>query len=250
MTSRLAFLAVTLVLRALALPAQSVVPITSEPSHHLVLENKYVRVFDVTAAPHATTLVHQHDHDYLFVTLGDADITSARHGVPPAHLVLRDGTVEYAAGGFAHAVTNNLDRPFHNITIEILEPSTHVHACGDHCTTLRACAPHRGCVIESRPFTADQWTARSVTLEPGAAWEMNAASAPALLVVVADADLTLRGPHASTPATHRPAGNLIWVPRVSHAGPAAHTSVRNTGSHPARLVVLQLRGPGSGVRGQ
>ena len=227
--------------------AQSVVPITSEPSHHFALENTYVRVFDVTAAPHATTLVHQHDHDYLFVTLGDADITSARHDVPPAHLVLRDGSVEYAAGGFAHAVTNNLDRPFHNITIEILEPSTHVHACGEHCTSLRACTPHHGCVTESRPFTADQWVARSITLDPGADWEMNAATGPALVVVVSEADLALHGPHASTAAAHRPAGNLIWIPRVSHEGPTAHASVRNTGTAPARLVVLELRG--SGVRG-
>jgi hypothetical protein len=30
---------------------QQPVEITSEPSHHLVLENQYVRVFDVTVAP-------------------------------------------------------------------------------------------------------------------------------------------------------------------------------------------------------
>jgi hypothetical protein len=238
----LAPLGLALGLAALRLGAQaSVVPITSEPSHHFALENSYVRVFDVTAAPHASTLVHAHDHDYLFVTLGDADITSTRRDVAPTHLVLRDGTVEYAAGGFAHSVTNNLDRPFHNITIEMLRPSTNVRPCGEHCASLRACSPRHGCVTENRPYHADQWTVRTVMVNPGADWGMNAATGPALVVVATDADLALHGPHATTATTHRPAGNLIWVPEVSHEGPTAHASVRNTGSAPARLVVLQLR---------
>ena len=36
---------------------QQPVEITSEPRHHLVFENEYVRVFDVTVAPRDTTLV-------------------------------------------------------------------------------------------------------------------------------------------------------------------------------------------------
>jgi len=70
-TSRLAGL-VFLAAATLAQQQQSV-EITSEPSHHLVFQNEYVRVFDVTVAPRATTLVHKHNHDYLFVTLGDSD---------------------------------------------------------------------------------------------------------------------------------------------------------------------------------
>ncbi|MGZ4896751.1 MAG: hypothetical protein ACXVJ0_09805, partial [Candidatus Angelobacter sp.] len=70
---------------------QQPVEITSEPSHHLVFQNEYVRVFDVTVAPKATTLVHKHNHDYLFVTLGDSDVVSVRPGEKPVALQLKDG---------------------------------------------------------------------------------------------------------------------------------------------------------------
>src|SRR5580704_7524773 len=40
------------------------VEITAEPSHHLALDNEYVRVFKVEVAPHSSTLMHRHRHDY------------------------------------------------------------------------------------------------------------------------------------------------------------------------------------------
>ena len=51
-----------------------VVPIDKEPSHHLVFENEYVRVFSVEVAPHSETKYHQHDRDYVWVALGDSKI--------------------------------------------------------------------------------------------------------------------------------------------------------------------------------
>ena len=110
---------------ALAQHQQSV-EITSEPSHHLVFQNEYVRVFDVTVAPRATTLVHRHNYDYLFVTLGDSDVVSVRPGEKPVALKLKDGEVRFTPGNFAHAAINQSDRPFHNITIELLKPSSSV----------------------------------------------------------------------------------------------------------------------------
>src|SRR5882672_6637048 len=119
---------VFLVTAALAQQPQSV-EITSEPSHHLVFQNEYVRVFDVTVAPKASTLVHRHNSDYLFVTLGDSDVVSARVGEKPAALHLKDGEVRFTPGNFAHAAINESDRPFHNITIELLQPSANVKTC-------------------------------------------------------------------------------------------------------------------------
>ena len=117
---------------ALAQQQQSV-EITSEPSHHLVLKNEYVRAFDVTVAPKATTMIHRHHRDYVFVTLGDSDVTSARVGEKPAQLILKDGEVRFTPGGFAHAAINNSDQPFHNITIELLKPSSSIKACSGSC---------------------------------------------------------------------------------------------------------------------
>jgi quercetin dioxygenase-like cupin family protein len=101
--------------------AQTVVPITSEPSHHLVISNHYVRVFEVEVPPHAETLYHQHDYDYLYVAIGDADVTSTRLNEKPVGIKLKDGEVELSRAPFAHKAVNNGDQPFRNVTIELLQ---------------------------------------------------------------------------------------------------------------------------------
>ena len=94
---------------------------TAEPSHHLVLENEYVRVFKVKVAPHASTLVHRHRHDYIYVMLGDAHLSNEVAGRPPAEIKLADGEARFTAGDFAHSVKNLSEQPFRNVTIELLE---------------------------------------------------------------------------------------------------------------------------------
>ena len=100
--------------------AQTVVPITSEPDHHLVISNDYVRAFRVEVPAKAETLYHQHDYDYLYVAVGDADVTSIRLKEKPVSVHLNDGEVGFSKGPFAHKAMNNSDRPFWNVTIEIL----------------------------------------------------------------------------------------------------------------------------------
>src|ERR1700674_3989950 len=105
----------------LAAQTTSQVRITSEPSHHLALENEYIRVFKVEVAPHASTLMHHHRHDYVFVTLGDAHVSNEVEGKPPVDLKLSDGEVRFVAGNFAHVAKNLSDQPFRNATIELTQ---------------------------------------------------------------------------------------------------------------------------------
>jgi beta-alanine degradation protein BauB len=100
-------------------PAVEIVPIDKEPSHHLVFENEYVRVFSVEVAPHSETKFHQHDRDYVFVTLGDSDVESVRVGGASVHLQPKDGDAQFTKGGFAHKAVNKSDRPFRNVTVEL-----------------------------------------------------------------------------------------------------------------------------------
>src|SRR5689334_2716531 len=85
---------------------RKVVPITEEQHHHLVLDNEYVRVFHVEVAPHAETLYHQHDMDYVFVTLGDSKVSSERVDGKSTTLELKDGDTRFTKGGFAHKAVN------------------------------------------------------------------------------------------------------------------------------------------------
>ena len=204
------------------------VEITSEPRHHLVFENEYVRVFDVTVEPRTSTLVHRHNHDYLFVTLGDSDIVSTRPGEKPVHLLVKDGETRFTAGNFAHAALNQSEKPFHNITIELLKPSTNVKTCTDSCsapcpTGADACASRTEQLI-----TSDQWIVSSTNSETGKL-PVDADKFARLLVAV-DNIASLQGSKAI--GTN---GQLGW------AAPDASVSFETSNVGPARYVSLAFK---------
>jgi quercetin dioxygenase-like cupin family protein len=205
-----------LCLGAAAQPQQSV-DITSEPSHHLVFQNEYLRAFDVTVAPKTSTLVHRHEHDYVFVTLGDADLTNARVGEKPAGLQLKDGETRFTPGGFAHAAINNSDRPFHNITIDLLQPATNVKRCTESCTVPVPCAAQAksACPSMERRISSDQWVMSFVTMPPGSHLERHTRALPNLVVAVSNLDLTVVS-GSSTREIKRTPGGLAWSQAGNH----------------------------------
>jgi quercetin dioxygenase-like cupin family protein len=122
--------------------------VPGEPHHHLKIENEYVRVYYVEVPPRESTQLHQHDHDYLFVSLGASDVINAVRDKPEVHLVLRDGETHFTRGNFAHVARNLSDAPFRNITIELLKPQGEAHnECGD-------IIPGQGVAICDPPFVA------------------------------------------------------------------------------------------------
>jgi len=121
---------------SLCAQAQEAVPLAhgnvpGEPHHHLKIENEYVRVYYVEVPPHKDTQLHQHDHDYIYVSLGPSDVVNAIVNKPEIHLQLKDGETHFTRGGFAHVARNLADTPFRNITIELLKPQGEAHNdCG------------------------------------------------------------------------------------------------------------------------
>jgi quercetin dioxygenase-like cupin family protein len=95
--------------------------VPGEPHHHLKIENEYVRAYYVEVPPHEATQLHQHDHDYIYVSLGQSDVVNAVLNKPEVHLVLKDGETHFTRGGFAHVARNLADTPFRNVTIELLK---------------------------------------------------------------------------------------------------------------------------------
>jgi quercetin dioxygenase-like cupin family protein len=215
---------------------QQSVEITSEPSHHLVLENEYVRVFDVTVAPKATTLIHRHGHDYLFVTLGDADLVNARVGEKPAALKLKDGDVRYTPGNFAHAATNHSDQPFHNITIELLKPSSNVITCKESCEMPAPCESEKGVCPSVVPLIySDQWNVLLIKFPPGARIEGRPHPGPHLFVPVSDLEFT-QELGTSNGTVKRASGEVAWLP----GGGVAHMVANNT-TRPMQFVIVEFK---------
>jgi hypothetical protein len=102
--------------------APAAVPIDSEAHHHPLFSNEYVKAYRAEIAPHDSTLLHQHDYDYLFIAIGTGHVTSFVPGKPEVHLDLADGDVRFSRGGFAHVARNDTDSVFRVIVIELLRP--------------------------------------------------------------------------------------------------------------------------------
>jgi quercetin dioxygenase-like cupin family protein len=209
------------------------VEITAEPSHHLALENESVRVFRVEVAPHASTLMHRHRHDYLFVTLGDSHVSNEAEGKAPVELKLADGETRFVPGNFAHIARNLSDQPFRNVTIELVRdeklrnaPSPWPMEGGDrdfpggHVKVL---------------FVHDGARASQVELQPGATVPSHHHDGPHLLVAISDlelrSDVEGQGP---MPGKFK-AGDIKWLP-----GGYTHT-LTNVGASVARLVTVEFK---------
>ncbi|MBZ5548634.1 MAG: hypothetical protein LAO22_11880 [Acidobacteriia bacterium] len=215
-----------------AFAAAPEVEITSEPSHHLALENEYLRVFQVEVAPHAATLMHRHRHDYLFVTLGDSHVSNEVDGKAPVELKLADGDTRFVPGNFAHIARNLAETPFRNVTIEIVQdekmrtsPSSWLEESGE-----KTFAGGRSKIL----FVKDGVRVSEVNLEAGATVPSHHHNGPHLLVAVSDlevrSDVEGMGP---MPGTFK-AGEVKWLP-----GGYTHT-LTNTGAHAARFVTVEV----------
>src|SRR5258708_2393969 len=111
------------------------VELTAEPAHHLALENEFVRVFQVNVAPHASTLLHRHGHDYLFVSLGDAHFMNEVQGKAAVEVKLADGEARFTPGDFAHVAKNLADR---HLVHEVGVPQTNEQRSEEHTSELQS----------------------------------------------------------------------------------------------------------------
>ncbi len=228
--SRVLFL--FLLIPFLAAQTATEVEITSEPSHHLALENEQVRVFKVEVAPDSATLMHRHRHDYLYVTLGDAHISNEVEGKPPVDLKITDGEARFTPGNFAHVARNLSDRPFRNVTIEFVQdeklrqtPSHWAEENGE-----KTFPGGRSKIL----FVRDGVRVSEVNLEPGATVPSHHHDGPHLLVAVADLDLQ-SDVHGMGPMTGKfKTGDIKWLP-----GDYTHT-LTNVGKSPARFVTVEF----------
>jgi quercetin dioxygenase-like cupin family protein len=226
-----------LCLFSISLAAQAVAPeveITAEPHHHLTLENKSVRVFNVEIPPHADTLMHWHRHDYFQVTLGASEVVNAVKDKPPVTVKLQDGETRFSPATFAHIARNLADQPFRNVTIEILEDES-----------LRNSTAHwdedRGLDILTNGtkqilFVKDNIRVTEFELQPGGVVPLHHHTGPHLLVAVTDLDLRethLNDVHPPDLA-HFKSGDSKWFP-----GNYSQT-LTNTGPNPAKFVTLEF----------
>ena len=221
-----------LLISFLAAQTATEVEITSEPTHHLALENEFIRVFKVEVAPQASTLTHRHRHDYVFVTLGDAHVSNEVKGKPPVDLKLTDGETHFVPGNFAHVAKNFSDQPFRNVTIELMQdeklrqtPSHWPEEGGEKIFT-----GGRSKIL----FVKDGVRVSEVNLEPGSVVPSHHHDRPHLVVAITDLDLRSDVEGMSPMPGRFKSGDVKWLP-----GGYTHT-LTNVGKSPARFVTVEF----------
>jgi quercetin dioxygenase-like cupin family protein len=221
---------------AVALSAQTPaeVEITSEPAHHLALQNQYVRVFQVEVAPHAATLLHRHRHDYVFVSLGAAEISNEVAGKPAVTLKLQDGEVRSSDGGFAHIARNLAATPFRVVAVEFLQDDQ-AHATPpppwDDDRSLQVL--HGG--TQQILFVKDGVRVSETELQVAGSVPKHHHTHPHLVIAVTD--LTLRNDVVGKAVSNveMKSGDIKWIDAgVTH-------SLTNVGASEAKFVTLEFQ---------
>lgn len=225
----------TCILLAAAPLAQttSEVDITAEPYHHLALENAYVRVFQVDVAPGQATLMHRHNHDYVFVSLGPAEISNEVEGKAPVTLKLQDGETRFAPGHFAHIARNLASTPFRAVAAEFLQDEQAHRSPPPKWDEERGLHVFEG-GTQDILFVKDGVRVSEVELKPGATMPKHHYAGPHLLLAVSDlevrSDVEGQGPMPG----HFKSGDAKWLP-----GSYTHT-LTNVGKQEAKFVTLEF----------
>jgi hypothetical protein len=113
-----------------ALRAQSKPPvsISTEPHHHLVLQNAFVRVYRLVLAPHERTLPYTVEHDCISETVQDGQPAARFDGVVGNSFSPAGKPSSYARGPFTNVWRNGTNDTYTNITVELLQPQGRIYS--------------------------------------------------------------------------------------------------------------------------
>jgi quercetin dioxygenase-like cupin family protein len=203
----------------------SAVPIEQEPAHRLVLQNEYVRVFEVWLPPGDTTLWHVHLHDGVSVRLTDATIEDQPMVGQAKSFRLRRGEVTYGATSTAltHQVRNVGETPFRNVYIELLTPH-------DVSADRSTAQPDSRVVFEN-----DRVRALRRVLAPGESTTMHTHASRGVGVPVSAGRLEISTPEGAARTVELKVGAVQWIePGTTHR-------LKNIGDAPIEIVDVELK---------
>ena len=220
--------------------AQDATDITSEPHHHLLLENDKVRVFEVMIGAHTSTQLTRHEHNYLVVTLADSEIASWAEG--QAGVITyryNQNDMRFFFRGPARTMRNDTANEYHNITVEFLNPKVTTFGYQPDAGHWEYGSSALPPPVDSRAKFTDvmelgEATVKDVQLLPDDEYPAPEKEAAELVIALSDLDLkTMEGRIRKSP------GELAWIE------PGRKAKLVNNGTEPARLVLVELRSQAS-----
>jgi quercetin dioxygenase-like cupin family protein len=219
--------------------APAIIPLASEPHHHLALHNAYVNVYQVEVAPHDSVLLHRHDADAISIMLSDSEVTVRAPGKPDVHQKLREGQLRLQARGYVHATSIDGDTTYRNVTIELLLPQRGarnlcapvIAALPLDCPSAPA-PPLTATHIEQPQFETSQTYLTLIRVLPHQSATLGDPGRPELIVAL-DAVATAGG---KDPENSLRPGDFAWL-----AAGKASRLFENNSDKEARLISFALK---------
>ena len=221
----------------LAAQTDKIIPLSSEPHHHLALHNEYLNVYRVEVGAHDSVLLHRHDFDAISIMLNDAEVTVYTPGKPEVHRKLTAGQVRLQARGYIHSTKIDGDSTYRNITVELLTPQSEQH---NLCfpvipdKPLRCPDPKSSKSGKQIQFESNESSVSIVTLPPHQKSSI-ARSASSQLVIALD-DGSAWHDHETHPKRTLHSGDFLWMD--AGKGPA---SLRNSGERDVHIAIFAIK---------
>jgi quercetin dioxygenase-like cupin family protein len=230
---------------AISAEAPTVIPLASEPHHHLALHNEYVNVYQVEVAPHDSVLLHRHDFDAISVMISSAEVTVVTPGKADEHRKLADGQVRLQARGYVHSTTIEGEHTYRNVTVELLQPQQGGH---NLCSAVMSSGPlncpatqdslQTETHISQPQFQTDQTLVTLIRVLPHQKLAIGGAHHSELVVALDSDVMTNDEEKGAGKSLH--SGDFAWL------GPdRAAARVSNSGDKEARIVLFTLKDQGA-----
>jgi hypothetical protein len=231
-------------LLATLLAAQATAPeveITAESHHHLIFENKLVRIFYVEIPPNDATEMHWHRHDFIAVNLGSTEISNTIKDQPPQLKKLTPGDTHFSSASFAHMVHPVGAQPIRTVAVEILEDATLRNSPSRWDAAKNDVGKNEDSARKLLQggarqvlFVKDGIRVSESELQPGAVSPLHHHFTPHIIVPVSEFELRSDEEGKAPITTHYKPGTAQWID-----GGFSHT-LTNTSPNPAKYVTLDL----------
>jgi quercetin dioxygenase-like cupin family protein len=210
------------------------VEIPAEPSHHLKIQNDYIRAYYAEVAPQQSTLMHHHGTDYIGVSFGPNEIDSTSPDGKVKHVVFADGQVTYTPAGVVHAFTDRASTPFRNATVELLQ-NHGGPVCVNNCASDPRAKEWPPLTEESKLIGyGDTFRISEAIIKPQQTVSTDEPF-PHLVVLVTDMHAHTGPPGNGGMDFSQKAGDMMF-----HGGHPDH-GLTNVGDHEMRLVVIEFK---------
>ena len=210
-----------------------------EPHHHLVLQNGFVKIFDVRVSPKDSIILHSHDQDTVAIAIGEQLVTVGIPGKPDVHQKNADAQVRLQRSGYVHSTRVDGDTPYHTVAVELLRPQTNFR---NLCAEILAGQPLNcpdpagagsGNASNQALIGSNETTVRLVRLAPresmDLAMSLGASSSAGVLIVALDSG-TITSASPKDPGKAILPGEFVWF----DGGPAR--LFRNRSDKEARVI--------------